>query len=185
MSHEALQQAQAEKLTLLVAETRSGYYGVAYRAKMRKPYQAQVWRGGKCVSLGYFTTAEEAALCVARSPEGKAAEGRAAAAAPLTSEEAQQQAQAEKLELVVAENKTGFFGVHFANPGSPKPYKAQVWCGGKRLHLGTFATAEEAALCVARSQEGQQQAAAERSVAMHRAAERALAALGKGKKRCR
>ena len=195
MSSEARQQAQAEKLTLLVAETRTGYYCVAYRAQQRKPYQAQVWRG-KSVSLGYFATAEEAALCVARSPEGQAkAAERAAAAAPLTSEEARQQAQAEGLELVVAENKTGYHGVHFANPGSPKPYKAQVWRGRKKVHLGTFATAEEAALCVARSQEGQQQAAAaaaaaersveERAVAMHRAAERALAALAKGKKRCR
>ena len=30
--------------------------------------------------LGYFATAEEAALCVARSPEGRAAAGRAGAA---------------------------------------------------------------------------------------------------------
>ena len=37
-------------------------------------------RGGKVVGLGYFATAEEAALCVARSTEGKAAAGRAAAA---------------------------------------------------------------------------------------------------------
>ena len=40
------------------------------------------------VSLGSFATAEEAALCVARSPEGrKAAERVASAAAPLRSEE--------------------------------------------------------------------------------------------------
>ena len=32
------------------------------------------------MSLGYFATAEEAALCVAKSPEGQAAAGRAAAA---------------------------------------------------------------------------------------------------------
>ena len=45
-------------------------------------------RGGKPVHLGYFATTEEAALCVARSPEGKAAVERAAAAAlPLMSEE--------------------------------------------------------------------------------------------------
>ena len=34
-------------------------------------------------------------------------------------------------------------------------YKAKVWRGGKYEHLGNFSTAEEAALCVARSQEGQ------------------------------
>ena len=40
------------------------------------------------MSLGCFATAEEAALCVARSPEGQAAAAKAAAAAPpLTSEE--------------------------------------------------------------------------------------------------
>tara|TARA_B100000795_G_scaffold1050_1_gene728 strand:+ start:86 stop:247 length:162 start_codon:yes stop_codon:yes gene_type:complete len=47
------------------------------------------------VRLGGFATAEEAALCVARSPEGQAvAAERAAATAPLTSEQARQQAQA-------------------------------------------------------------------------------------------
>ena len=52
-----------------------------------KPYQAQVRRGGKQVSLGHFATAEEAALRVARSPEGQAAARRAASAAPQLSEE--------------------------------------------------------------------------------------------------
>ena len=36
-------------------------------------------RGGKQVHLGFFSTAEEAALYVARSPEGRAAAERAAA----------------------------------------------------------------------------------------------------------
>ena len=46
------------------------------------------------MSLGNFATVEEAALCVARSPEGQAvAAARAAAAPPLTSEEALQQAR--------------------------------------------------------------------------------------------
>ena len=49
----------------------------------------------------------------------------------------------------------GYFGVRLANPGQPKPYQAQVRRGGKTAHLGYFATAEEAALCVARSPEGQ------------------------------
>ena len=50
---------------------------------------ARVTRGGKVVYLGIFSTAEEAALCIARSPEGRAAAKRAAAAPPLTSEEAE------------------------------------------------------------------------------------------------
>ena len=105
-----------------------------------KPYQVRVKRGGKHVHLGYFAIADEAALCVARSPEGQAvAAERAAAAVLLTSEEARRQAQAEGLTLRVAESKTGYF----------------VWRGGKIVSLGCFATAEETALCVARSPEGQ------------------------------
>jgi len=166
-SEEARQQAQAEKLTLMVAENRTGYFGV-YLNNPGKPkpcYWARVRRGGKQVYLGSFATAEEAALCVARSPEGQAvAAERAAAAPPLTSEEARQQAQAEKLTLLVAENKTGYFGVYLHKPGQPKPYQAQVKRGGKMVCLGCFATAEEAALCVARTPEGQ--AAARRAASV-------------------
>ena len=67
------------------------------------------------------------------------------------SEQVRQQAQAEKLVLLLAENKTGYFGVSLNKPGQPKPYQAQVWRGGKQVHLGQYATAEEAALRVARS----------------------------------
>ena len=70
-----------------------------------------------------------------------------------------QQAEAEGLTLLVADNKTGYFGVVLGKPGQPKPYKAQVSRGGKSVYLGTFATAEEAALCVARTPEGQAAAA--------------------------
>jgi len=81
MATGALQQAQAEKLTLLVAENKSGYCGVNLaKPGQLKPYQARVWRGGKKVHLGSFATAEEAALCVARTPEGQAAARRAAVA---------------------------------------------------------------------------------------------------------
>ena len=84
-SKEAQQQAQTEELTLLVADNSTGYFGVAHRpASKLKPYEAGLRRGGKVVSLGYFATAEEAASCVARSPEGQAvAAERATAAAPL------------------------------------------------------------------------------------------------------
>ena len=153
-SEEARQQAQAEGLTLLVAST--GYFGVAHKPGNPKPYQARVWRGGKTVQLGSFATAEEAALCVARSPEGQAlAAERAAAVTPLTSEEARQQARAEGLTLRVAKSNTGYFGVNLSNPAQPKPYQARVHRGGKHVYLGNFATAEEAALCVARLPEGQ------------------------------
>ena len=78
----------------------------------------------------------------------------------MRSEEARQQARAEGLTLRVAENTTGYFGVHLHPSCKAKPYKAQVKRGSKDVQLGSFATAEEAALCVARSPEGQ--AAAER-----------------------
>ena len=62
--------------------------------------------------------------------------------------------EAEGLTLLKADNKAGYFGVYL-NTGRPKPYQAQVKRAGTMVHLGTFATAEEAALCVARSPEGQ------------------------------
>ena len=169
-SREALQQAQAENLTLLVPNSKmgysnkTGYTGVSFRPNRSKPYQAGARRGGKTISLGYFTTAEEAALCVARSPEVTAAAAeRAAAAVSLTSEEARQQAKVEGLELRVANNGTGYVSVYLTSPGQPKPYKARAWRNSKQVYLGSFATAEEAALCVARSPEGQE--AAERAAA--------------------
>ena len=80
--------AQAEGLTLLEAANTTGFLGVYLKPGKPKPYQARVSRGGKEVSLGSFATAEEAALCVAGSPEGRAAAPKAAAATrPLTSEE--------------------------------------------------------------------------------------------------
>ena len=147
-SLEAQQQAQAEGLTLLVSDNTTGYLGVNHQPGRPKPYQAQLKRRGKMLHLGSFVTAGEAALCVARSPEGQAAAAQAAAApVPLTSEEARQQAQAEGLTLRVSANKAGYvFGVSRAyyQYDHPKPYQARVYNGG------SFATAEEAALCVAR-----------------------------------
>ena len=78
------QQAQAEGLTLRVAENKTGYWGVNHKPGRNKPYQAQAWRGGKYVHLGMFVTAEEAALRVARSPEAQVAAEKAAAAPLLT-----------------------------------------------------------------------------------------------------
>ena len=76
-------QADAEGLTLLEADNKAGYFGVCHLPGRPKPYQARVRRGGTPVSLGYFATAEEAALCVARTPEGQEAAKRPAAAPTL------------------------------------------------------------------------------------------------------
>ena len=137
-SDEARQQAQAEGLTLRVADNNAGYFGVTHHQPGRpKPYQVQVRHGGKMVTLGSFATAEEAALCVARSPEGQAvAAERAAEAPPLTSEEALGQAQAEGLTLLVAKNQAGYFVVRLTSPGCLKRYEARMWRGGKTVSLG-------------------------------------------------
>ena len=80
--------AQADEgLTLLEAENMAGYFGVSNKPGQPKPYQAQLRRLGKKVSLGSFATAEEAALCVAQSPEGRKAAAAAERAA--ASEEGQ------------------------------------------------------------------------------------------------
>ena len=168
-SEQALQQAQAEGIRLRVGNNATGYWGVSLEASKSLPFRAQLKWSGQKITLGRFATAEEAALCVARSPEGQAAAGAAealaeAATPPLNSEEALQQAKAEGLLLLKANNKTGYFGVQVDHRSQSKPFGAYVWRDGKNASLGCFATAEEAALFVARSPEGR--AAAQR-VAAH------------------
>ena len=67
-------QAEAEGLTLFEGKNSTnstGYIGVhLVQPGQPKPYQANVWRGGKQVSLGYFTTAAEALLCFGRTRRG-------------------------------------------------------------------------------------------------------------------
>ncbi|EOD24526.1 hypothetical protein EMIHUDRAFT_206498 [Emiliania huxleyi CCMP1516] len=62
-------QAGREGLTLVTSgSSNSGYKGVLFYPKQRhtKQYKLQVTTGGKKVTLGYFATAEEAALARAR-----------------------------------------------------------------------------------------------------------------------
>jgi hypothetical protein len=154
------------------SDNQTGFFGV-YLVKpgQPKPYQAKVW-GPKLVHLGSFATAEEASLCIARSPEGQAA---AAVPPPMTGDEARQQALAEELTMRTSNNKTGFFGVYLVKPGQPKPYQAKVKRGPKLVHLGSFATAEEASLCIARSPEGQAAAAVPPPMTGDEARQQALA----------
>ena len=159
-AEEALRQAEAEGLTLLRSESNStGYSGVSFNTTTTRPYQAKVRRGGKTVSLGHYATAEEAALCYARTPEAQAAVAAAAsppAPPPMTAEEALRQAEAEGLTLLRSESSsTGHKGVTFNSSLKSKPYKADVYRGGKNVHLGRLATAEEAALHVARASAAQ------------------------------
>lgn len=155
-SEAALQQAEAEGLTLVRSYGSTGYKGVTFNgstAHMKRPFTAQVARAGKTVNLGSFPTAEEAALCYARTPEGRAAAARAKPppSPPLTAEEALRQAEEEGLTLWRSENNvTGYWCV--TPSGTIKtPYEAQLALYGKKVRLGCFVTAEEAALCIARS----------------------------------
>ena len=66
-----------------------------------------------------------------------------------------QQAQEQGLTLRKADNKSGYANVSVKHgrggrQRSTKPFEARVTRGSKLVHLGGFATAEEAALCIAR-----------------------------------
>ena len=161
-SKAALRQADAEGLTLLKSEDNStGYKCVCKSSHKSKLYQAQVWRGGKTVTLGYFATAEEAALSIARTPEAQAAAAAPPEPPPLTVDEALRQAETEGLTLLQAESTvSGYKGVFFDSSNRSKPYLARVQRGGKPKYVGSFVTAEEAALCVARTPEARAAAAA-------------------------
>ena len=70
---EAIRQAEREGLTLATSSSNTGYKGVTFCPKERssKKYKLKVWVGGKQVSLGWFATAEEAALFYARREAGR------------------------------------------------------------------------------------------------------------------
>ena len=162
-AEESLAAAAREGLTLPRAVSQTGYRGVSHvTGKKARPYQAWVCRDGKVERLGRFATPEEAALCRARTPEGKKAANRSARGGksgpvPMTVEEAEAQAEAaeaqaeaEGLTLQRSENQTGYVGVYVNTSNKVKPFEARVRRGGQRVFIGHFATAEEAALEVAR-----------------------------------
>ena len=170
---QALQQAQAEGITLRKVDSKSGFANVSVLSGSHrfKPYIAQVRHSGKPLNLGTFATAEEAALCVARSPEARAAAERAGAVVlprtQVTREQAPQQALAEGLALRKSDNTSGYANVTVHHGRSNQPYQAKVSRGGKTVTLGTFATAEEATLCVARGPRSPEwQEAVERAAAV-------------------
>merc|ERR1740117_2208544 len=159
----ALATAEAEGLLMPRSNGKTGFRGVTHvTGKKARPFQAWVCREGKLERLGRFVTPEEAALCRARTPEGKKAASRSArggksSPAPMTIEEAEAQAEAaeaqaeaEGLTLVRSDNQTGYLGVYVNTSNKVKPFEARVRRDGKRISLGHFATAEEAALEVAR-----------------------------------
>ena len=86
----------------------------------------------------------------------------------MTVEEALRQAEAEGLTLLRAEgsHSTGYKGVSL-DSGKPRPYVAKAWRAGKQVYLGCFATAEEAALVLARTPEARAQVADEAGQEAH------------------
>ena len=78
----------------------------------------------------------------------------------MTADEALAQAEAEGLALVRSSaSQSGFLNVVVRRECKARPYEASVKRDGKSVHLGSFATAEEAALHVARTPEAQAAAA--------------------------
>ena len=147
-AEEAREAAEKEGLQLVPAPgSKTGFKGVSRGGKSaKKPFQAV--RGNK--SLGYFATAEEAALAYARHIGAESSAKAAARVAPrpvMTGEEAAQAAEAEGLTLAKAEGtKTGFKGVNTL-PDRPNP---RFYARAGAVNLGCFETAEQAALEIAR-----------------------------------
>ncbi|EOD40817.1 hypothetical protein EMIHUDRAFT_121838 [Emiliania huxleyi CCMP1516] len=161
---EAVRQADREGLTLATGSSNSGYKGVCYRPKQSgsKKYKLTVTSGGKQVHLGMFATAEQAALFYARKEAGRDTCDLTAPPPPRAptspaGAEAVRQAEREGLTLATSSsNNSGYKGVVYEPTRSgSKKYKLRVTGGGgKSVHLGLFATAEQAALFYARKEAG-------------------------------
>ena len=75
-------------------------------------------------------------------------------------EAAVRQAAAEGLTLQPADSAAGYRCVYKAcSKARAKPFQVKVWRAGKKVRLGSFATAEEAALAYARTPEAQAEVA--------------------------
>ena len=137
--------AEAEGLTLQPSSiNKTGYVNVNRTANGQR-FVAHLKRAGKTVHIGSYGIAKEAALAYARTPEAKALMTKPA---PLTAKEARARAAMEGLTLEPSTNTSGYKGVGKVSCNS---YRAEVERSGKRTHLGSFVTAEEAALVVTRA----------------------------------
>ena len=148
--------AEKEGLPLLRSANLTGFKGVGLNVRMSKNPFVVSKAGVAKAYLGYFRTAEEAALAYSRYI-GKAAllemlAAEQAAHIALTEEQVRCAAADEGLELVTdPHNKFGFRGVQYNVNGGDRPYYARASHGEKQnQYLGWFTTKHEAALAYAR-----------------------------------
>ena len=178
---EAMAQARAEGLILERSDrNQTGFTNVILDSKnMTNPYRARFGRDYKSVWLGSYATAEEAAIIVARHREEKKEEDDGDGADDsddddgcggryedddedmqeqlMTAAQAIAQARAEGLTLERSDrSQTGFTNVHVDSQNKRNPYRAGCRRDGKQAYLGSYPTAEEAALVVARAKAEQQ-----------------------------
>ena len=172
---EAVAAAEAKGLELVKSSRNAtGFHGVC--ETRFGTFEAQIREAGKKRFLGTYKTAEEAAVIIAQHighEQVAALQERAVALEkpPLTAKEAIAAAEAKGLELVKSSRSaTGFCGVFEKRSGM---FEAQISEAGKNLSLGTYKTAEEAALIIAQHT-GHEQGAARAAGA--RAGERTLTA---------
>lgn len=171
-AEEAAATAANEGITLIRAPgTISGFKGVGFDVSKKKPYpySVAISKGGVLKHIGRFLTAEEAALEYARAigaaeaakavelaevPQGSGSIFHPGYAAPpvQTREEVLRQAAAEGLTLHGSDRHgSGFKGVHKQKQNcKARPYLAKLR-KPRAKHLGTFPTAEQAALAYARA----------------------------------
>ncbi|EOD25865.1 hypothetical protein EMIHUDRAFT_206065 [Emiliania huxleyi CCMP1516] len=160
-------QAVAEGLQLhLSSSSRTGYTGVSLHRASRR-FHAFRREGCKSVYIGTYCTAVEAAVAYARAAEQAGAgfaepaelpsssvdSPRAAeqvragfAEAPSVAASVAQEAEGLRLHLS-STNSTGYTGVSWTG----SRFAVEIKLNGRRVHLGTFDTAVEAAVAYARA----------------------------------
>ena len=121
----------------------SGYLHVIHNPTcVTKPYYAQVRRNGCQLLVCSFADVVEAATAVAEVLDHY--ERSDVDTAPAVRE-------VDGVTLHLSEkSSTGYLGVNLCNPGGARPFQAQVQRKGLCAKLGTFATAVEGALAVAK-----------------------------------
>jgi len=131
----------------------AGYRGVSWIRSSQK-YQAKIKVNGQEMYLGLFGTAEDAAKAYARAYLRQQSGPPAPPASSLAEHFRQEEEEGEEgeidLELFRSEtHASGYRGVSWKS--RDRKYTATIKVNGRRKHLGSFGTAEEAARAYARA----------------------------------